>query len=243
MKQQGQAEAAGRAIPLNLGTALPPGFLSEPAPRIFLHVGCGSSRRDETTPAFAGPRWRELRFDIDPEAEPDILGSMTDMAAVPSASVDALFSSHNIEHLYDNDVPVALGEFRRVLRPDGFAVITCPDLQSVAALIAADRLEEPAYESAAGPIAPHDIVYGLRTALAAGNLFMAHRCGFTQETLDRRILAAGFQTVASLCRPAEFDLWVVATKRMVSESTIRALAKQHFPEGEKPSRCSGCGVD
>ena len=107
-------------------------------------------------------------MDIDPGVDPDIVGTMTDMAAVPTASVDAVFSSHNIEHLYSHEVPVALGEFIRVLRPDGFAVITCPDLQSVARLIAEDKLIETAYVSPAGPIAPLDIVYGYRPALAAG---------------------------------------------------------------------------
>jgi hypothetical protein len=43
---------------------------------------------------------------------PDIVGTMTDMSAVADASVDALFSSHNIEHLYPHEVPVALAEFR-----------------------------------------------------------------------------------------------------------------------------------
>ena len=44
------------------------------------------------------------------------------------ASVDAVFSSHNIEHLYPHEVPLALKEFMRVLKPDGFVLMTCPDL-------------------------------------------------------------------------------------------------------------------
>jgi ubiquinone/menaquinone biosynthesis C-methylase UbiE len=55
---------------------------------------------------------------------------MTDMSAVADASVDAIFSSHNIEHLYPHEVPVALGEFLRVLKPDGFAIITWGTLQA-----------------------------------------------------------------------------------------------------------------
>ncbi|MCX5937350.1 MAG: hypothetical protein NTW02_03890 [Cyanobium sp. LacPavin_0920_WC12_MAG_62_9] len=35
-------------------------------------------------------------------------------------------------------------EFQGVMAPGGFALITCPDLQSVAALIAANKLLEPA---------------------------------------------------------------------------------------------------
>ena len=55
---------------------------------------------------------------------------MTNISSVSSESLDAVFSSHNIENLYPHEVPVALSEFLRVLKPDGFVVITCPDLQS-----------------------------------------------------------------------------------------------------------------
>lgn len=86
-----------------------------------------------------------------------------------------MFSSHNIEHLYPREVPVALAEFLRVLKPYGIAVITCPDLESVCALIAEDKLSEVAYTSPAGPIAPIEILYGLRSSMARGNLYMSHR--------------------------------------------------------------------
>ncbi len=42
-------------------------------------------------------------------------------------------------------MPVALKEFARVLLPEGFAVITCPDLKSVCALVADDKLTDAAY--------------------------------------------------------------------------------------------------
>ena len=70
-----------------------------------------------------------------------------------------------------------------MLKDDGFAVITCPDLQPVCALVAEDKLTDTAYMSPAGPIAPLDILYGLRSALAAENLYMAHRVGFTLKVL------------------------------------------------------------
>jgi predicted SAM-dependent methyltransferase len=61
-------------------------------------VGCGPKRKDRTTKALA--TWNELRFDIDETVEPDLVGTMTDMSSVSSESVDGVFSSHNIEHLY-----------------------------------------------------------------------------------------------------------------------------------------------
>lgn len=198
--------------------------------KTFLHVGCGPKRKDQTTRTFAGNVWQEIRLDIDPAAKPDIVGTMLDMSAVASESVDALFSSHNIEHLYPHEVPVALQEFLRVLKPDGFLVLTCPDLQSVARLIADDKLTEAAYTAPAGPIAPLDILYGHRPQLAAGNLYMAHRCGFTQKVLHGTLQSCGFKAVAGVVRPSPFfDLWVVATKKEMTESDIRQLAGGHFP--------------
>jgi hypothetical protein len=122
-------------------------------------------------------------MDIDLAARPDILGHMTDLSAIPDQVYDAVYSSHSIEHLYPHEVPAALSEFRRVLKPSGFSLITCPDLQSVCALVAQGKLEDTAYVSPAGPIAAIDMIFGYREAMARGNFFMAHKTGFTAQTL------------------------------------------------------------
>ena len=195
----------------------------------FLHVGCGPKRKERTTRGFNTAAWSEIRLDIDPSVSPDVIGTMTDMASVSSGSVNAVFSSHNIEHLYPHEVPLALAEFMRVLTSDGFAVITCPDLQSVCALIADDKLTEAAYTSPAGPIAPLDILYGHRPAMARGNLYMAHRCGFTQSVLAATLKASGFASVASMRRSGpNFDLWALASKSARSEDEMKQLAQTYF---------------
>ena len=197
--------------------------------KTFLHVGCGPKHKDKTTRGFNSPDWAELRLDIDESVKPDVVGTMTDMSSVKTGSVDGLFSSHNIEHLYPHEVPQALAEFNRVLSPDGFVVITCPDLQSVCALVAEDKLTEPAYTSPAGPITPLDILFGHRPPMARGNLYMAHRCGFTQRVLTGTLQTAGFASVASIKRGAPFfDLWALASKSPRSEEEIKSLATTFF---------------
>lgn len=187
-----------------------------PAPlvteRLLLHVGCGAANPDKVPQAFfpAG-EWRELRLDIDPDVQPDIQSSITDMGAVADTAVDAVWSAHNLEHLEPHEVAVALGEFLRVIKPGGFAVVTVPDLQQVAGLVAEGRLEDPAYMSAMGPIAPLDMLFGLRSALAAGNRFMAHRTGYTAGTLEAAFLRAGFAPVR-VVRDGHFALWATAVK-------------------------------
>jgi hypothetical protein len=197
---------------------------------VFLHVGSGRKRKSQTTAGFNTPDWTEVRLDIDPQVKPDIVGTMTDMSGVPDAAMDGLFSSHNIEHLYPHEVATALGEFRRVLKPTGFAVITCPDVQSVAALIAEGRsLTEPIYTSTAGPISPLDMLYGHLADLAKGNLYMAHRTGFTDHSLEAALREAGFASVVLLRRQRALDLWALATRSPMGKPELRRLVEAHFP--------------
>ncbi|KGG27068.1 MULTISPECIES: class I SAM-dependent methyltransferase [unclassified Prochlorococcus] len=192
---------------------------------VFLHVGCGPKHQDRTP--FADKDWQEIRLDIDESVRPNLVGTMTDLSAVENQSVDAIFSSHNIEHLYPHDVSIALGEFKRVLKIDGFILINCPDLQEVCKLIAEDKLTDPAYVSTSGPIAPIDILYGHRAAMQKGNLYMAHRCGFTKKVLQSTLTAAGFSSFVKK-RSEHFDLWALGELRH-EESRIRELAAEFIP--------------
>ncbi|MBV8778810.1 MAG: methyltransferase domain-containing protein [Alphaproteobacteria bacterium] len=177
--------------------------------KVVLNVGCGYRGRGPHA-AFQGPEWRELRLDIDPSVTPDIIASIADMRPVPSGSVDAVWSSHNLEHLYRHEVPVALGEFLRVLRRAGELLVTMPDLQTVAQLVVNDRLEDQAYVSPSGPISALDMIYGHAASVTAGNHFSAHKCGFTARTLTQLLYEAGFAGV-EVWRDG-FALWARARK-------------------------------
>ncbi len=199
-----------------------------PATKRLLHVGCGPNTK-AVLKGFAGADWQEIRLDIDPGVAPDIEGTLTDLGRVDSGSIDALYSSHNLEHLYAHEVPVALREFHRVLRDDGIAIITCPDLQSIGAALAKDLLLEPLYASAQGPISAIDMLYGHRALLAAGNAFMAHRCGFTYSVLQKVLFEAGFRHAFGGRREQAYDLWVVAFKSALDDSLARQIAVNYLP--------------
>lgn len=195
-----------------------------------LHVGPGHRNSGAQLPAALQDNgWQEIRLDIDPGNEPDLLGSMLDMAAVASESVDAVYSAHNIEHVFAHEVPLVLAEFSRVLKPNGFVVLTCPDLQTVCALVADNKLTEAAYNSPAGPITPLDILYGHGASLEAGHHFMAHKTGFTEKSLTQALVSAGFANVASKRRMRGLDLWAVATKEPLTNDALRALATELLP--------------
>ncbi len=196
-----------QASPVALDTATP---VASTALRQVLHVGCGAADPSKIPQDFFPfGIWSELRLDIDPDVAPDIVASITDMSPVASASVDAVWSAHNLEHLRAHEVPMALAEFRRVLRPNGFILVTMPDLQQIAQLICDDKLEEAAYMSAMGPIMPLDMVYGFGQSIARGNDFMGHRTGFTATSLAAHLTRAGFTSI-QVQRDGAFALWASA---------------------------------
>ena len=179
-----------------------------------LHAGCGPLAAQKLHETFQGGGWQEVRLDINPGANPDIVASITDMSVIPAGSFDAVYSSHNLEHLAPHELPAALKEFYRVLKPEGFALITLPDLQQAAEYIAAGKAEEAVLMTNKGPITPLDMLYGFRPFLAA-NPFMAHRFGYTSETLRCSLQQAGFAHVA-VERDGEFNLWAVASPSVLA---------------------------
>ena len=146
----------------------------------LLHVGCGYNTKENTL-KYYDDEWKETRVDINPDVNPDILGSMKDLSNVQNNYYDSVFSSHSIEHVYIHEVNTVLKAFYRVLKQNGFLVITCPDLKSISKLIVEDKLLEVAYESPAGSINPADMLWGHSNSIKEGNEFMAHKCGFTKK--------------------------------------------------------------
>ncbi|QCQ21343.1 hypothetical protein [Desulfoglaeba alkanexedens] len=87
---------------------------------------------------------------------------------------------------------------------------------------------ETAYQSPAGPIAPIDMIYGHRASIARGNHFMAHKCGFTMDSLVQSFKQAGFETVGGIRLQKSFELRVIASKRQRSKDEMMELAKEYL---------------
>jgi SAM-dependent methyltransferase len=188
--------------------------------RTLVNVGCGPRNDGKLPPFFKD--WRELRVDVDPAVQPDIVADLTDLSAIADGSADAVWAAHCVEHLYEHQVRIALAEFRRVLRTDGFVCVIVPDLQSVAQYVAADRLHETLYESPAGPVTPHDMLFGFGAAIANGRTSMAHRCGFTPAMLQRSFRQLSFGEVLLRRRSAELELAAVARPVPAKDDAERA---------------------
>ena len=136
-----------------------------------------------------------------------------------------------LETDFSFEVPGVLAGFRRVLGSGGFALILCPDMQSVAQAMAAGVLEEPLYVSPAGPISALDIVYGHQKAILQGQAYMAHKTAFTAETLAKHLLTAGFYQVR-VVRDKVFGLHAIAFANAPDENESHRLAAAVLPAPE-----------
>lgn len=150
--------------------------------KTVLHVGCGN----ESLPFYL-KHCDEVRLDIDPTTNPDIVG---DMAHLPEGigPFDAVLSCHSLEHLPPYDIDECLAGFLRVLKPGGVVIILVPDLEGLS------PTEEVLYESPIGPVRACDLFYGYGPALRE-NPFMAHKCGFVTATMRSALERAGFANV------------------------------------------------
>ncbi len=185
-----------------------------------LNAGSGSYSARKLHPFFARDLWEEIRVDIDPQSKPDIVSSIADMkSACAAQSFDAIWASHILEHLYAHEVPSALAEFNRVLKPDGFALITSPDLEAVASLILDHGLDHVAYTAPAGPITPLDMLFGHSDSIARGRVSMAHKTGFTCASLGQRFVDAGFPV--AVVKRQGLDLWALGLMQEADQASIQ----------------------
>lgn len=122
-----------------------------------------------------------------------------------------------------------LREFYRVLKPGGFLLVTCPDLRSVCAALLKTGPMAILYQSAMGPVTPLDVLYGHIASVKAGNEFMAHKGGFTIESLSWHLMEASFGTLHGGVRPDLFDIWILSFKGEITDEEASAYGQRFFP--------------
>jgi SAM-dependent methyltransferase len=186
--------------------------------KLLVNLGCGPKGSAWLPPMFAD--WRELRVDMDATVAPDILADITDLSSIETGSVDAVWSAHCVEHLFLYQVGSAVAEAYRILVDGGFYCLIVPDLQAIAEYIANDRLHEVVYESPAGPVIAHDMLFGFGPQLARGRTSMAHKCGFTPTLLLQKLQEAPFAEIV-LRRRSNQELAAVACKRAAAGEAER----------------------
>ena len=175
--------------------------------------------------AFRNAGWRETRLE----------SGAAELQGIADATAEAVFAPGTLSYLHPHEAEAALQHIRRVLKPDGVAVVAVPDLQELARHIADGKLADPFYISQHGPCAPLDILFGDRRLLAAGHAAAARHTGFTGETLAAALIRAGFAAAMVQCDPAACSLTAVAfSSAPRAEQRARAQA-QMLPAHDRPA--------
>jgi len=169
--------------------------------KLVLHCGAGGSPLP-----FYMQHCKEIKVDIDPETEPDILANMAELPE-NIGPFDAVFSSHALEHLWPHEVKPCLEGWLRVLKPGGSVILFVPDLEGV------QPTKEVLYVAASGPVTGFDMYYGWEKWLK-NSPAMAHKGGFVQATLRQALEDAGFSNVVveRLSGPYAYNLYGFGVK-------------------------------
>jgi SAM-dependent methyltransferase len=160
-----------------------------------LNVG-GGSKETPIPEYFSG--WTHDLLDIDSRGNPDLVCDARNLLSLKPGQYDAIYCSHNLEHYYRHDGLKVLRGFIHILKEDGFAEIRVPDIAQVIAAVYENQMDpdDVLYESAAGPITAHDVIYGLQSEIvSSGQDFYAHKTGFTPKSLMKFLSDSGFRHI------------------------------------------------
>lgn len=204
--------------------------------KTVLHVGCAytsvfdrEAYRGHLLQFFENPKeWNEIRVDLDPAVEPDVVADAHDLP-FEDESADTLVCLACLEHLTESLAGATLLEFHRVLRPKGRLILQVPNLELAAKAIVEGRCLEILYESDAGPVRALDLIYG-HQQMATGNPLMSHRTGFTAGTLAIWLWESGFDGRVD---STDTDLWAYVEKikeHERGENTLGCLYQSREPE-------------
>ena len=158
----------------------------------LLNVGGGQSR--DIGPEYAD--YEQVLLDIDAAVKPDLIWDALDLKALDPDQFDLVYSSHNLEHFYDHQVPVVLAGMLHILKPGGAVHIRVPDVVAAVQMMldSGKQLTDTLYVTKHGfPVRTLDVLYGWGWVIAqSGQPYFAHKTGFSVKTLHGALAQAGF---------------------------------------------------
>lgn len=149
--------------------------------------------------------WKILDIQAGPNA--DFVGTCSDLSQFADGSVLEIYGSHVYEHLdYRSELPKALAEAFRVLKPGGLIRMGVPDLEALAKLVVDKRLSVP------DRFEVQRMIFGGQT-----DPFDYHKVGLTFDFLKGFLEKAGFRGVQ---RVRSFNLFEDTTTMLVNGTPI-----------------------
>ncbi len=132
---------------------------------------------------------------IQPGPHVDFVCDCKDLSQIEDQSVKEIYASHVLEHLgYLNELPVALREWHRVLKPGGAVLISVPDLDALCKHYLTPGL------SAKDRFHIMRMMFG-----GQGNPFDFHKVGLNEDFLRSFLSEAGFRNPKRVKQFVHFD--------------------------------------
>lgn len=178
--------------------------------KTVLHIGINSATPQALNASFTSPDWHCVRIDSESIVQPNILTPCYDLSMIPNASVEAIWAPHILHKVHVHQAKAALSEMNRVLKDEGKLYVIVPDAQIACAYIANNRMDETLFTSAAGPVTPHDLLFGFAKGIERGNTQLQHKAAFTSESLGLLARESGLSTI-TITR-ARFEIQLMAIK-------------------------------
>jgi SAM-dependent methyltransferase len=163
-----------------------------------LNIGCGSRR----LPGYTG-------VDAVTRSGADIVAP-ANLIPLPDGCADEILAVHLWEHFYLWECDGVIAEWRRLLKPGGQLVLELPNLRKCCENLLAGRVKPGK--------SPDQLSYwGLFGDPTTNDPFMAHRWGWTPETLEAFLVMRGFKSIEH--KPTQFH----PTGRDIRDMRIEAL--------------------
>ena len=139
--------------------------------------------------------WKILN--IKPGPHVDYVGSCTELNQFADESVDEVYASHILEHLgYERELPTALKEIYRVLKPGGRLRVSVPDFEMLCRIFLHPRVD------AEQRFSVMRMVFG-----GQSDRFDYHKVGLTWEFFSDFLRSAGFTRIQRVSEFKLFDDW------------------------------------
>jgi len=169
-----------------------------------LHIG-GSVRKEG---------WTVLNVQTAPHV--DIIGTCTDLSMIAAGTAEEVYASHVLEHLdYSRELPTALGEIFRVLRPGGRISVSVPDFELLCRLFLHPQAQ------------PTDRWEIMRRIFGGqGDPFDFHKVGLWADYLAGLLHATGFIDIR---RVESFGLFEDGSKATFGGVPISLNLQAHKP--------------
>lgn len=157
---------------------------------------------------------------IQPKPGVDFIGSATDLSAFADGAVEEIYGSHIYEHLdYVGELPRALDEAYRVLKPGGLFRAGVPDLEVLCQLLLHKDLTPPER-------------FHVQRMMFGGHVdrFDFHYVGYTFEFLAAFLWQAGFRSIRRVDSFGLFDD-TTDTKFMGVRISLNVMAMKPVERG------------